>query len=190
MSKRIEQIREKLKGTKLAGDFDIFAKTLQDNIENEIRGGVAGSMIKEVTAVVTHVKELLAHRDQGFRDISAYLENQTKHLDFKDDTQEAIYRDILGAIKALINNLGKEVSIKNASEVKLTKSELKSAFIDALDSVEKILISQNELAYNTEYEWSGDRLTKITEKYEGFNLVTTLKYNSFGHIISETIEKV
>jgi hypothetical protein len=107
-------------------------------------------IVENANLVLADVRELLSRRDQGFRDLHAYLEFQRHELEKQSDKYQSVFYDIveeLGKISKALQATQK-VSIANPSKIRITKTEIKLAFIEALETIEKIPLLQGDKIEN------------------------------------------
>jgi hypothetical protein len=144
-------------------------------------------MVAEVTQIVEHVKELLSRRDQGFRDITAYLTFQKEEMQKRSDDEKSVLYDIVQGLEKL------SVSVSTIKNIKIpngiTHKELKEVFAHSLETIEKFFQSQNDIPERTEYEWTNGRMTKATEFFVDYELVYEFSYDREGNLISHTVTK-
>ena len=182
MNKRLEAIREKIKGTPAKEAFDAFLRT----VEKDVHESAAQKLNEDIQGIVIEVKEILSRRDQGFRDLHAYLEFQRMELNKGFDVNEQVISRVLDGIEKLSTSLKltQKVSVTNPNAVKLSKADIRDAFIDSLDTVQKLLQSQNELpdSVNLGYDARTKSVNRIEELYPDHRIVTSIRYDNFGNV--------
>lgn len=159
----------------ILGNIDEFIASVEKETIQKVAKTAQGKLVAHVAGLIEEVKTIIKNNDNGFAEVIEYLDKQEKSkIDLIKETNDA-YNSIAKSLKALAKQT-QDVKVTNHPK-QLTKKEMQSAFSDALDVVENILVSQNQVpsAVSVEYNNQG-KVSQITENYDGYRLTTTIRY--------------
>jgi len=102
------------------------------------------------------------------------------------DVNEQVLSYVLDGVKKLSESLKltQKVSITNPAAVKLTKSDIRDAFIGSLEEIQKVLSGGNELPDSVKvgYDSRLRLVNRIEETYPDHRIIVTIQYDSFGNV--------
>lgn len=184
MNERIQKIKDKMANTPFKDDFDKFMADIQKKVEAEMKNEMSTKVLENMTELIAGFRSLLERRDQGFRDLHAYLEFQKSEIEKKGDDSNAFTLSVIDSIEELSKSLQKtqKVSITNPMSLKMSSSELKKAFSESLDTVTKLLHSINEIPNSGSVMHSRYGVSKIEESYGDYIKTTTYTYDELGRL--------
>lgn len=147
--------------------------------------------LEEIQKLLEGVRALIERRDQGFRDLTAYLDYNKELAEKKAGENSIIYLDFVEALQNLTRRLSanQKVSITNAARLKLTKAEMREAFAEALEKLQDIVINQNVIPGQVDYIRKNGLLEKIIEFYDDFKLITEFTRGRDGKVVSHRTTK-
>jgi hypothetical protein len=188
---KLETLKNKIKERGgFSTEVNNFVALIEKKAAEKITQSVQKELIEHVDTLVKDIQGLLEKQTNGFQEIIDYLEKKSGESTTQSNEG---FTTILEGLEKLAKQADKtqKVSVTNPSQLKiLTQAQAKQAFSEALQAIQKILLNQNEVPESVNVSYgTNEKVTRITERYASFSLITTIRYDGANKVVGWTTNK-